>query len=673
VATVVDGCLPALGVSPSVATLATPAGALKSPRALAFNPAAPTELWVADIGRDGLTMLDINVTHDHVEVHEARVLKDRAQYHYMDHVSSIAFDPIGQFATCQESLNTYEGQMLPNFFMGPTLYDTRVHLVNSKQQPCEPGDTCFLIHTDMLHESPLCMGLVHDAAGQSTLGGTTYRNVYWAFGGGHRQLVRYDFESDHGPGSMDHSKASVRRYTGLELTRAPGVPSHMALDAAARKLYISDSGADRIVVVDVDSGRYVRDAKVAAPDAPAYQIYSSPEASFNYSVWDGLVYATYARVPMPSGIALSATALYVASHATGQVYGFDRATGVLAQVVAVAPPATLVGIALAPPTIAAGAQVAEQLYAIDQAAAAVRVVRPAQPCAAGALASSQVVQQCANGVRNAEESDVDCGGRACARCAVGQSCLVASDCESSVCSRGVCAASVPLVHSASFLTSYLSSDFYSNSFAHHMIHGDMGGASYLNPYPIMAADFCSSVGRDNVTGALNCSRVDYDALLLGGCWCHTCLPENPCINGGRCENFEGRGYTCACPAGYMGDHCQHAAAAGNGGGAWAAWHNALNSTFPFYNLAPVPSPPPPASPDASSPSPASPPLPSPGSSSLSTGAIAAIAASCGGALLLALSAALLWRFARRPEKRPTRTAEAAGDKEAKPTLTKTSI
>ena len=587
-------------------------------------------------------------------------------------MSSIAFDPIGQFATCQESLNTYEGQMLPNFFMGPTLYDTRVHLINSKQQPCQPGDTCFLIHTDMLHESPLCMGIVHDAAGHSTLGGTTYHNVYWAFGGGHRQLVRYDYESDHGPGSMDHSKASVRRYTGLELTRSPGVPSHMAIDAVSRKLYIADSGADRVVVVDVESGRYVRDAKLDAPDAPAYQIYSSPEASFNYSVWDGLVYSTFARVPTPSGIALSTSALYVASHATGQLYGFELATAVLVQVVAVAPAATLVGIALAPPTISAAAHQPEQLYLIDQAAAAVRVVRPAQPCAAGALATSGVVQQCADGVRNGEESDTDCGGRSCARCAIGRSCVAASDCASSSCTRGVCVASVPLIHSASFLTSYLSSDFYSNSFAHHMIHGDMGGASYLNPYPIMADDFCGTVGRDNVTGALNCSRVDFDALLLGGCWCHECLPENPCGNGGTCLNYQSQGYTCTCPAGYSGDHCQHANTAPVGGSASAAWRNALNSSFPFYNLAPAPSPPPPALPAPTAPPPSSP----SSSSSLSSGAAIAIAASCGGALLLVVGAALLWHLSCRSsaEKKATRTATVEGAQTSMgPSLTKTSV
>jgi hypothetical protein len=47
------------------------------------------------------------------------------------------------------------GQMKPNFFMGPTLYDSRISYINSKQQTCAGGDTCFLVHIDMLHESPL--------------------------------------------------------------------------------------------------------------------------------------------------------------------------------------------------------------------------------------------------------------------------------------------------------------------------------------------------------------------------------------------------------------------------------------------------------------------------------------------------------------------------------------
>merc|ERR1719473_1935320 len=105
----------------------------------------------------------------------------------------------------------------------------------------------------------------------------------------------------------------------------------------------------------------------------------------------------------------------------------------------------------------------------------------------------------------------------------------------------------------------------------------MGGASYLNPYPIMDAGFCETVGVDNETNTLNCSRVDFDALLLGGCWCHSCLPENPCLNGGTCVNYKFQGYTCDCAAGYAGDHCQTSMA--NGPSA-----EPLSSDFPFWMM-----------------------------------------------------------------------------------------
>ena len=102
-------------------------------------------------------------------------------------------------------------------------------------------------------------------------------------------------------------------------------------------LFISDSGADRIVKVLVDSGHYARDARTASPGFEAYSIYSSPAATFNYTVWDGLQYATFASVPMPSGLALSGSTVYAGSHSSGLVYAFSRASGILLSVVQAAP------------------------------------------------------------------------------------------------------------------------------------------------------------------------------------------------------------------------------------------------------------------------------------------------------------------------------------------------
>ena len=287
------GCASLLGLARTIETIEVPLNALQEPRAIAFNPAGKRELWVADRGRSALARLQLG---EGTSLRHFLLTKDRAEYHYMASVSSLGFDATGQFATCQESVNQYNGEMEPNFFMGPTLWDSGARgWTSSKQEPCAEGETCFMIHTDMLHETPLCMGITHDPTPVWTSSaGTSYRNVYWAFGGGHSQLVRdpfvyglpaehgcapcqtpepspgppqvrYDFESDHGPGSMDHSLASVRRYSGLKLSRVEGVPSHMVIDAAQRVLYIADSGADRVVAVNLESGDYARDAKTPSP------------------------------------------------------------------------------------------------------------------------------------------------------------------------------------------------------------------------------------------------------------------------------------------------------------------------------------------------------------------------------------------------------------------------
>jgi hypothetical protein len=47
---------------------------------------------------------------------------------------------------------------------------------------------------------------------------------------------------------------------------------------------------------------------------------------------------------------------------------------------------------------------------------------------------------CTDGVKNGRESDVDCGGPNCLRCAVGRACVGRMDCGSAFCVGGVCQA-----------------------------------------------------------------------------------------------------------------------------------------------------------------------------------------------------------------------------------------
>ena len=126
VAATAAGCAAALGDVRTVVPFQNVP--LSQPTALAWHPTQTSELWVTDAASDSLTVLDTSSG-------ATRQLGDRAPYHYMARVSSISFDSVGQFATCQESINTYEGQMPANFFMGPTLYDSRSRgFTNSRQE-----------------------------------------------------------------------------------------------------------------------------------------------------------------------------------------------------------------------------------------------------------------------------------------------------------------------------------------------------------------------------------------------------------------------------------------------------------------------------------------------------------------------------------------------------------
>jgi hypothetical protein len=49
-------------------------------------------------------------------------------------------------------------------------------------------------------------------------------------------------------------------------------------------------------------------------------------------------------------------------------------------------------------------------------------------------------QACTDGVKDGDETDIDCGGGTCPACANGEDCKVGSDCKEKVCAGGVCAA-----------------------------------------------------------------------------------------------------------------------------------------------------------------------------------------------------------------------------------------
>ena len=57
---------------------------------------------------------------------------------------------------------------------------------------------------------------------------------------------------------------------------------------------------------------------------------------------------------------------------------------------------------------------------------------------AGAAGAEASLAKCDDSERNGDETDVDCGGRTCARCLAGGTCAMGTDCQSAICTNVVC-------------------------------------------------------------------------------------------------------------------------------------------------------------------------------------------------------------------------------------------
>ena len=275
-------------------TVATVANGLGKPTALAFNPDAPEQLWTVNYAINGTVMLTNAGTG--AQTVDKRV--DSFAQHFMNRVTSIAFGDRtfhgGQtFATCQDSDNG------GNDFMGPTLWPADLEIYARVNQ----DGPLLGSHIDMLHQSPLCMGIAHDEG-----------NVFWVTDGRSGHVVRYDFTTDHGPGHDDHSNGIVRRYPDASFRRVAGVPGHVVLDKATGWLYVADTGAGRVYRMDTRSG--ARSRRLTPRNEPLAE----------FSEWRGATVEELASgLSRPSGLALAGNTLFVSLNGTGEILAIDIA------------------------------------------------------------------------------------------------------------------------------------------------------------------------------------------------------------------------------------------------------------------------------------------------------------------------------------------------------------
>lgn len=276
----------------SVTVVATADDGLNEPRDLDFNPEVPGELWIVNRGDDSTVTISDGVAVKRI---------DPYALHFMEEVSSISFAKDDKFATCQDSRNTYNGQAAPNDFMGPALWSSDPEVfaeTNPEAVDFVGGDLGS--HLDMLHESPLCMGIAWEK-----------ENLYFTFDGLSGTISRYDFAQDHGPGFDDHSDGVVERYPDVGVERVEGVPSHMVFDRERAVLYVADTGNARIAVLDPSSATVGR----------TYGGFETPIMEMDGASFSDL--AGGDDLELPSGIALADDTLFVTDNATSRINAFS--------------------------------------------------------------------------------------------------------------------------------------------------------------------------------------------------------------------------------------------------------------------------------------------------------------------------------------------------------------
>jgi hypothetical protein len=289
------GDVPELGATLTV--VATADDGLNVPRDLEFAPEHPDQLWTVNGAIHGTVILFDPGTPEQT----AEVRVDAYGEHFMAYVSSFAFGEGNYFSSCQESRDEWNvGPQRPDDFMGPSLWTADLEVFAAVNQAFPP-DPLEGSHLDMLHQSPLCMGIAHDQG-----------NAYWTFDGSGGHIVYYDFMEDHGPGGSSHVDGVIRRYQNAVVTRVPEVPGHMVLDPDSRRLYIADTGTGRVMWLDTESGE-------SNGDLP-----NNWDGATEYTGWDGATFEPLVEgLGQPSGLALHDGRLFVGDHESAEIIAYD--------------------------------------------------------------------------------------------------------------------------------------------------------------------------------------------------------------------------------------------------------------------------------------------------------------------------------------------------------------
>ena len=225
-----------LDSEPIITEVATAQDGLFGPTDLDFFPLlGRDELWVINRRTEdegGSTLTISEASEEEPSGMQIRV--DGNAWHFMSLPTAMEFSSDNlNFASAPgvQDANHNNGT-----FTGPTLWSSDPSIY---AQPSGGNGS----HLDMLHGSPFSLGIAHEVD-----------NVWWIYDNWNKDIVRYDFVEDHGPGNDDHSDALVRRFRNIGINGDNDYPSHMILDKDSGWLYFVDNGNARVMRLDINSG-----------------------------------------------------------------------------------------------------------------------------------------------------------------------------------------------------------------------------------------------------------------------------------------------------------------------------------------------------------------------------------------------------------------------------------
>jgi len=370
-----------------------------------------------------------------------------------------------------------------NYFMGPTLYDSSPDPAK-RNLVGKLSEPCKAYDDDcyLLHAD-----MLHEAPDCGGLlhdpeTASAYGTAYWYSDGWNQELVRLDFQQPHGPGFMDHSIAAVRRYPDVPIQVRMGAHAGLAFHASTSMLFAASTNEGVVRAFTTTSGTYAGTAR------EAYPIFSSRLPSFEYSIYgcaDVRVFAS--GLSGPTGLAIANDRLFVAELDAARISVYAVASGALLDTLQL-PGVRPQGIAFAPLSglLYITDTDADRLLRVDIAIACTGTPTPAlNP--AFAPPSGAVLQN------------------------------LAPDCSVT--------AAVP------------------DEKLFDQVHVDTGyaaGGAAQNDTMMDASAALLAARSDCGNSTLN-----FDALLLGGYYCHVCLPTDLCAaTGGTCANVQWSGYVC---------------------------------------------------------------------------------------------------------------------------------